>query len=136
MLSGFDRAVGPVHAGERPSVAPYECQIAMTETQAEPCAFALYDAGTGRTYVECITHSYAVMAVDWTAPQFGGGLSLAEHVQGMRDRFVRMKELTQANIDVTVPDVRQARFGDMFESITSNLDAAIAAVVKMGEGNG
>ena len=135
MLSGMDRAVGPVQPGERPSVAPYVCQASMVEPDAEQCAFMLYDAGTGRMYVECVVHEYAVMAVDWTAPQFGGGVTLVQHLQGMRDRFALLKELTGAHVDESVPSHTQSRFDDVFTAIERNLDATIAAVARKEEGN-
>lgn len=136
MLSGMERAVGPVQPGERPSVAPYACQVSMLESEAEPCRFALYDAGTGRMFVECTTHSYAVMAVDWTAPQFGGGMSLVDHLRGMRERFTRLGQLTGARVDDTVPSHTQSRFDDVFSAIERNLDATIVAVAGREEGNG
>ena len=134
MLSGFDRAVGPVHPAERPPVAPYICQIAMQDVQPERCAFALYDAGVGKTYVECITHGYAVMAVDWTATQFGGGRSLAEHIELIRARFAQLKTQLGGRIDDTVPTVRVSRDGEVFDAITRNLEATIEAVANKEEG--
>lgn len=134
MLSGFDKAVGPLQPQEHIDASPYGCQIALDEARAErtqfnpSCMFQLFDGGPGKTYVRCAAHDYTFIAIDWTAPHFAGGATLPESIDALRALYGSAAEMGVPGVDGTVPSVQQQRMGEVFTSIVKNTTALVGFV--------
>jgi hypothetical protein len=127
MLSGFDRAVGPIQPSEHHGAPEYQCQIGLNGgAELTPCSFRLFDAGVGKTFVECVTHDYAFVAIDWTAPHFSGGATLTEAIDALRAVFKAQADDGVPGVNPDEPSIQQQRMGDVFASIVKNVQAIVA----------
>lgn len=124
MLNGFDRAVGPIQPSESADRPPYRCHVGQELARANPdegwCYWMMFDGGEGKTYAHCSTHGYGLVAIDWTAPSFAGGVPLAELLDSMRASFTVIRG-RYADVDDAAPALTQMSFGEVLSSIATNL---------------
>lgn len=127
MISGIERAVGPLQPGEMSGLGePYWCEQgrAFPEAQTLACLFVIYDGGSGKAYLRCSTHDYAMLAIDWTAPHFTA-LTMAESLARLREIYERAKKAGANGVDPKEPTLTAETFGDVFAKIIKNTEAML-----------